>query len=187
MLQAYFEAEFRTLVDEGIIPAETAVLPDLGEIPPADPRPAEEEEEEEDDDEEDEDDEADESDDEGTRRRRKRGPRSTAAITKRQGGSKDDAGHKGDDSKPRKKRGRPPKVDTPMEARINAILKGLRKIKAPSGEPILRQFIHLPDKADHPDYYVQIKELMAIEVIKVWPTIPLLGRVGGLSSADTCL
>ncbi len=141
------------------------MLPDLGEIPPADPQPIEEEEEEEDDDEEDEDDEADDSDDEGTRRRRRRGPRGTAAITKRQ--SKDDAGQKGDDAKPRKKRGRPPKVDTPMEARINAILKGLRRIKAPNGEPLLRQFLHLPDKADHPDYYIQIKELMAIEVIKV--------------------
>lgn len=181
MLQAYFESEFKNLVDEGTIPTETAVLPDLGEIPPADPRPVEEEEEEEDDEEEDEDDEADESDDEGTRRRRKRGPRSTAAITKRQGGSKDDGGHKGDDSKPRKKRGRPPKVDTPMEARINAILKGLRKIKAPNGEPILRQFLHLPDKADHPDYYVQIKELMAIEVIKVRPIIKSLPRVRSVS------
>ncbi len=152
------------------------MLPDLGEIPPADPRPIEEDEEDEEDDEEDDDDEADDSDDEGTRRRRRRGPRGTAAITKRQG--KDDAGQKGDDAKPRKKRGRPPKVDTPMEARINAILKGLRRIKAPNGEPLLRQFLHLPDKADHPDYYVQIKELMAIEVIKV--------RVSGGSKRRLC-
>lgn len=74
---------------------------------------------------------------------------------------------KGDDSKPRKRRGRPPRVDTPMESRIAAILKGLRKIKGSNGEPMLRQFVHLPDKAEHPDYYQQIKELMAVEVIKV--------------------
>lgn len=127
----------------------------------------EEEEEEEEDDEEDEDDDADDSDDDGTRRKRRRGPRGTAAITKRQAGSKDDTGLKGIDAKPRKKRGRPPKVDTPMEARINAILKGLRKIKQPNGEMMIRQFLHLLDKAEHPSYYIEIKEPMAVEVIKV--------------------
>ncbi|KAI9879237.1 MAG: hypothetical protein M1830_009168 [Pleopsidium flavum] len=166
VIKALFESEFRKLAEEKIISQKTAVLPDLGEIPPADPRPIEEEEEEDDDDEEDEDDEGDDSDEEGTRRKRRRGPRGTAAISKRQGASKEDAGHKSNDAKPRKKRGRPPKVDTPMEARINAILKGLRKLKNPTGLPMIRQFMHLLAKDEHPGYYVEIKEPIAVEVIK---------------------
>lgn len=66
-----FIAEFEKLVKQGIITAEEAELPDLGEIPEADPLPEEEDEEDEDDD--DEDDE-DDSDDDG-RRKKKRGPR----------------------------------------------------------------------------------------------------------------
>lgn len=65
-----FIAEFEKLVKQGIITAEEAELPDLGEIPEADPLPEEEDEEDEDDD--DEDDE-DDSDDDG-RRKKKRGP-----------------------------------------------------------------------------------------------------------------
>lgn len=149
-----FISEFKKLVDEGIITPEVAELPDLGEIPEADPLPLEDEEEE--DDEEDEDDEdADDSDD-GGRRRRRRGARSSAA-------KKDESQN---DPELRKKRGRPPRVDTPMEARIKAILKGIRKPKDPSGQLKIRHFERLPDKAIYPDYYMEIKEPMAIDLIK---------------------
>ncbi|KAF7590179.1 hypothetical protein BBP40_003200 [Aspergillus hancockii] len=157
VIKDVFVAEFQKLVDQGIIPAEVAGLPDLGEIPEADPLPEEEEEEEDDDeDEEDEDD----SDDDG-RRKKKRGPR---PGSKRDGGKED--GQKSNDPEMRKKRGRPPRVDTPMEARIKAVLKGIRKLKGSSGAIKVRHFERLPDKATYPDYYVEIKEPIAIDIIK---------------------
>ncbi|KAI9928062.1 hypothetical protein ASPWEDRAFT_173710 [Aspergillus wentii DTO 134E9] len=157
VIKDVFIAEFRKLAKQGIISAAEAELPDLGEIPEADPLPEEEEEE---DDEDDEDDEEEDSDDDG-RRKRKRGPR---AGGKREGG-KDD-GHKSNDPELRKKRGRPPRVDTPMEARIKAVLKGIRKLKDPSGQIKVRHFERLPDKVMYPDYYVEIKEPIAIDIIK---------------------
>ncbi|KAE8336505.1 hypothetical protein BDV24DRAFT_141607 [Aspergillus arachidicola] len=157
VIKDVFVAEFRKLVDQGIIPPEVAELPDLGEIPEADPLPEEEEEEEEDD----EDDEDEEDSDDDGRRKKKRGPR---PGSKREGG-KDD-GHKSNDPELRKKRGRPPRVDTPMEARIKAVLKGIRKLKGPSGALKVRHFERLPDKATYPDYYVEIKEPIAIDIIK---------------------
>ncbi|KAL2009247.1 hypothetical protein VTN00DRAFT_7441 [Thermoascus crustaceus] len=159
VIKDVFISEFKKLVEQGIISAEVAELPDLGEIPEADPLPLEDEDEEEED-EDDDDDDADDSDDEG-RRRRKRGTRSAAG--KRDGG-KDDP--KSNDPEFRKKRGRPPRVDTPMEARIKAVLKGIRKFKDPSGQLKVRHFERLPDKAQYPDYFVEIKEPMAIDIIK---------------------
>lgn len=157
VIKDVFITEFQKLVDEGIISTEVAELPDLGEIPEADPLPEEEEEEEEDD----EDDEDDEDSDDDGRRKKKRGPR---PGSKRDGG-KDD-GQKSNDPEMRKKRGRPPRVDTPMEARIKAVLKGMRKLKGPSGALKVRHFERLPDKATYPDYYVEIKEPIAIDIIK---------------------
>ncbi|KAL4973241.1 hypothetical protein BDW66DRAFT_162247 [Aspergillus desertorum] len=152
-----FVTELQKLVQAGIITAEEAELPDLGEIPEPDPLPEEDDEEDEDD-EDDEDD--DDSDDEG-RRRKKRGPR---AGPKRDGG-KDDAG-KSADPEQRKKRGRPPRVDTPMEARIKAVLKGIRKLKGPGNQLKVRHFERLPDKGVYPDYYIEIKDPIAIDIIK---------------------
>lgn len=134
-----------------MITAQEAQLPDLGEIPDPDPLPEEEEEEEDDEDDDDEDD----SDDEG-RHKKKRGPK-----PKRDG--KDD-GQK--EPEMRKKRGRPPRVDTPMEARIKAVLKGIRKLKDPSSQLKVRHFERLPDKGTYPDYYMEIKEPVAIDLIK---------------------
>ena len=167
-LREIFQREFQKLVDQGIITAKAAEYPDLGELPPVEdpPQPAEveeEEDDEEDEDDEDEDDEEEDTDEEGSRRRRRRGARSTAAITKREGGGRGDRGHK-DDS--RKRRGRPPKVDTPMEARIKVILKGIRKFKNEEGHVMIHSFEKLPDKAEMPDYYIEIKEPLAIEQIK---------------------
>ncbi|KAL1962791.1 hypothetical protein VTN77DRAFT_9160 [Rasamsonia byssochlamydoides] len=155
VIKEVFINEFKKLVDEGIITAEVAELPDLGEIPEADPLPPEDEEEEDDDEDEDDED-ADDSDDGGGRRRRRRGARSSAA-------KKDESQN---DPELRKKRGRPPRVDTPMEARIKAILKGIRKPKDSSGQLKIRHFERLPDKAMYPDYYMEIKEPMAIDLIK---------------------
>ena len=166
VIRELFEKEFKQLAEENIITAEEAILPDLGEIPPVTPRQHEEEEEEEDDDDEDDEDEdMDDSDDDG-KKKRKRGPRSTAAITKREGGSKEDS-QKGADVDPRKRRGRPPRVDTPMEARIKAVLKGIRKFKNDAGNIMIHQFEKLPDKILMPEYYGEIKDPIAIELIKV--------------------
>ncbi|KAL6233501.1 hypothetical protein BDW75DRAFT_187202 [Aspergillus navahoensis] len=152
-----FVTELQKLVQAGIITAEEAELPDLGEIPEPDPLPEEDDDEDEDD-EDDEDD--DDSDDDG-RRRKKRGPRSGS---KRDGG-KDDAS-KSADPEQRKKRGRPPRVDTPMEARIKAVLKGIRKLKGPGNQLRVRHFERLPDKGVYPDYYIEIKDPIAIDIIK---------------------
>jgi chromatin structure-remodeling complex subunit RSC1/2 len=138
--QAYVDAldvrrvilqELKRLVDEKIITEEVATLPYLGEIPEQDPLLPEEEEEEDDEDDEEElevDEEDDEDEDDEGKRKRRRGPRSAAAIAKRDGGkrTKDDDPQK-DDPESRKKRGRPPRVDTPMEARIKTIMKAIRK------------------------------------------------------------
>ena len=167
VLRRLLEEEFKQLVDDKIITADQAALPDLGEIPPASPRPLEEEEEdEEDDDEDDEDEEMDDSE-EDSKRKKKRGPRSLAAIKKREGGLKDDDGQKGGETDPRKRRGRPPRVDTPMEARIKAVLKGIRKYKNDAGQIMIHQFEKLPDKSAMPEYYQEIKDPIAIELIKV--------------------
>lgn len=166
VIKSVMERELKQLAEENIISAQDAILPDLGEIPPASPRPAEEEEEDEDeDDEDDEEEEADDSEEEGGKRKRRRGPRSQTATMKRDAISKEDA-QKGTDSDPRKKRGRPPRVDTPMEARIKAILKGIRKFKNDTGQIMVHQFEKLPDKTAMPEYYQEIKEPIAIEIIK---------------------
>ncbi|KAI4260974.1 MAG: hypothetical protein L6R42_003818, partial [Xanthoria sp. 1 TBL-2021] len=66
VIKSVMERELRQIAEENIISPQDAILPDLGEIPPASPRPAEEEEEDEDeDDEDDEEEEADDSEEEG--------------------------------------------------------------------------------------------------------------------------
>ncbi len=166
IMRGVMERELYQIAEQKIISPELAVLPDLGEIPPASPRPLEyEDDEDEEDDEDDEDDEADDSDEDGAKRRRKRGPRSSAVTIKREGGQKGDGDRGNEDS--RKRRGRPPRVDTPMEARIKAVLKGIRKHKNEQGQIMIHQFEKLPDKATMPEYYQETKEPIAIELIKV--------------------
>ncbi|KAJ5114609.1 hypothetical protein NUU61_000368 [Penicillium alfredii] len=150
VIKDVFIAEFKNLADRGVISAEQAELPDLGEIPEADPLPDEEEEEEEEDEDEEED-----SEDEG-RRRKKPGPKP--------GFKRGMAAKQEPDL--RKKRGRPPRVDTPMETRIKTILKGIRKFKGPGGHLKITHFERLPDKSAYPDYYMEIKEPIAIDIIK---------------------
>ncbi len=166
-LRELIKIELQKLVDEKAVPAEDIELPDLGELPPAEESPPpgpddEEVEVEEDEDEDDEDEEDDETDDDRPRRGRKRGRRSSA-IAKRDG--KADDGSK-DDPEAQKKRGRPPKVHTPMEARINTLLKGLRKFKNPGGDLKILHFEKLPDKSLMPEYYQEIKQPIAMDLIK---------------------
>ena len=167
ILKGLFEKEFQKLVESHVITEEEAKAPDLGELPPVEDLPPlpedDEDEEEEDDDDEEEEEDGDDSDEEGGRRKRKRAPRSTAAISKREGGSKSEAPQ----TDSRKRRGRPPKVDTPMESRIKNILKGIRRAKSDDGRLMYYNFEKLPDKTEHPHYYLEIKEPLAIEQIKV--------------------
>ncbi|XDG04907.1 hypothetical protein ABKA04_004522 [Annulohypoxylon sp. FPYF3050] len=157
-LREIFKVELQKLVDDGTIKPEEAVLPDLGEIPETEdsPPPDPEDEEEEDEDDED-DDEDDDSDDDGIRRRGRRGGR-RSSTSGRKSDMRDDDSHK--------KRGRPPKVFTPLEARIHALLKGLRKPKHPNGELLIVPFEKLPDKQATPDYFAAIKNPIALDLIK---------------------
>ncbi|KAI0106317.1 hypothetical protein F4776DRAFT_657721 [Hypoxylon sp. NC0597] len=154
-LREIFKEELQKLVAEGTIRPEDAVLPDLGEIPEAEDSPPPDPDEEEEEDEEDEDDdEDDDSDDDGPRRRGRRGGRPSG----RKSDARDDDSHK--------KRGRPPKVFTPLEARIHALLKGLRKFKHPNGDLLIVPFERLPDKQTTPDYFAAIKNPIALDLIK---------------------
>ena len=170
-VKGFMVAELQKLVEQGIITAEEAAMPDLGDIPPISDtdlavEEAEEEEGDDDDDDDDDDDEIDESDEEEGRRKKKRGPRSTAAIAKREGVLKEGS-QKGKDGEPRKKRGRPPKVDTPEEARMNRVYKGIRKFKNEHGHLMIKDFDKLPDKTEFPDYYQEVKDPIDVGAIKV--------------------
>ncbi|KAE8450030.1 hypothetical protein EG329_007169 [Mollisiaceae sp. DMI_Dod_QoI] len=166
VLADLFKAELQKLVDDNVITAEEAEGPkDLPPIPEQEDSPPpgpDDEELEEDEDEDDEDEEDDESDDERPRRRGKKGRRSSTTV--KRDGKADDGGK--DDPESQKKRGRPPKVHTPMEARINTLLKGLRKFKNPGGDLKILHFEKLPDKSIMPEYYQEIKNPIAMDLIK---------------------
>lgn len=158
------------MVEQGLIKEEETTFPDLGEIPYATPEPDPVSEDEDDEDAEgeddgDEDDEEDEGDDSDDDRRKRRGRRGRASISGRKGRDDDDEGGKLDGATG-KRRGRPPKVDTPMEARIKAIIKGLRKPKNDAGHMKLRHFERLPDKIEYPHYYQEIRDPIALDTIK---------------------
>ncbi|KAK4099865.1 hypothetical protein N658DRAFT_147231 [Parathielavia hyrcaniae] len=153
-----FKEKLANMVKEGVVTAKDAEIPDLGPLPEFEDSPPPEDEEEdaeEDDEEEEEDDEDEDSDEEGGRRR--------PGKRRRQSGVKK-AGDDGDGAQ--KKRGRPPKVFTPLEARIQAMLKGLRRFKNESGQPRILHFERLPDKAELPDYYAAIRNPIALDTIK---------------------
>ncbi|KAI9643481.1 hypothetical protein NHQ30_008100 [Ciborinia camelliae] len=162
-LRELFKKEMQQLVDGKVITAEEAEMPYLGELPPVEdsPPPGPEEEEQEDDDEDDEeDDDEEDSDDDGAKRKYKRKIR-RSSMNRREG-----ADETKEIPEEQKKRGRPPKVHTPMEARINNILKGLRKFKNPRGELKIAPFERLPDKTNMPEYYQEVKNPMAMDLIK---------------------
>ena len=153
-MKRLMEQELQKLADRGVVSAEEIQWPDLGEIPPVEDLP---EEEEEDDEDEDEEEDEEESDDDGQKKKRK--ARRSSAVAPR-----------GTTDAP-KRRGRPPKVDTPMEGRIKSILKGLRKVKDDAGTPRILQFEKLPDKAAMPEYYQEIKRPVSIEQLKVMSVV----------------
>lgn len=161
------KVELQKLVDQNYITADVAELPYLGEIPEfedsplPDPDEEEEAEVEEEEDEDDEEEEEEDTDDDRPRRgRRKGGRRSSVVVAKKA----EDGGK--EDPEAQKKRGRPPKVHTPMEARINTILKGLRKFKTANGQLKILPFERLPDKTLMPDYFQEIKNPIAMDLIK---------------------
>lgn len=169
-------------------------MPDLGPIPQSSPVSAPESEPGSDsqsesnseEDEEDDDGAMDDEDDEYNEKERKKAAadRATRRSTRRssgaEGGSegpstedkKDDSGANSDETpKPdipkKRKRGRPPKIDTPEEARIRAILRAIRKVKDDDGRQLFVEFEKLPDPDQYPDYYKEIKKPLALDNITV--------------------
>lgn len=159
VIKEQLEKQLQLLVDEGVITKEVATLPDLGEIPtyedvPMEDAPAAEEESSDDEGEEDDDEEEEELDDEGRPKKRKGGRGSSKRQPAEDGGTE------------KKARGRPPKLLTPTEARIQAILKGIRKPKNQRGQLMIRDFDRLPDKQVMPEYYAEVKNPMAYDILK---------------------
>jgi chromatin structure-remodeling complex subunit RSC1/2 len=151
-----FKAKLDELVKKGVITAEDAAIPDYGPLPEFEDSPPPEEDDEDEDDEEEEEEEEEESDadsdDEGGRRRGRR--------SGRQSGRRDRGG---DDDDPHSKRGRPPKVLTPLEARISAIIRGLRRYKNREGQVGVSYFEKTPDKMD---LQGNIAEAISLDTIK---------------------
>ncbi|KAL1303346.1 hypothetical protein AAFC00_006745 [Neodothiora populina] len=157
-VRSLVEEQLKKLVDKKVITGDMAKIPYLGEIPAQDDLPMDEDEgDDDDDDDDDEGEEDDDDDDDGGKKKRRRASRAT----------KGDRGtDKAEDHDTRRKRGRPPKVLTPTEARINAILKGLRKPRNQAGQMMINSFERLPDKAVMPEYFNEIKNPMAFDVLK---------------------
>jgi chromatin structure-remodeling complex subunit RSC1/2 len=164
-LRELVKLELAKLVEKNIMSAEEAQYPDLGEIPDVEdsppPDPDEEDAEEDEDDEEE--DEEDKDTDEERPKRGRVGRKLGRPTLKGESSKVDDSK---DDPESRKVRGRPPKVLTPMEARINTLLKGLRKFKHQTGELKILPFEKLPDKSQMPEYYQEIKDPIAMDLIK---------------------
>ncbi|KAG7113400.1 Chromatin structure-remodeling complex subunit RSC1 like protein [Verticillium longisporum] len=152
-LREVAKEKLQKLVTAGVLTAAEVEFPFLGELPPAEEASenagAEDEEDEEEEEEEDDDD----SDDDDTGRGRK-----TRKIGRRPDASREEEDHK--------KRGRPPKVLTPAEVRIDSVLKGLRKFKDESGELRILPFEKLPDKQELPEYYDAIQKPIALDMIR---------------------
>ncbi len=65
----------------------------------------------------------------------------------------------------RRRRGRPPKVETPDEGRMKAILKVIRKAND-GGRLLHPPFEKLPDAKQYPDYYQTIRVPLALDSVK---------------------
>lgn len=158
-----FLIELKKLASKGTISSDDARLPDLGDLPPVEescsPRSEnEDKDKEEDDDDDDDDDSMDEED--WHRKQSNRHGRQHKAL----------AGRKDRDEEPDddmyRRRGRPPMVQTPMEARISSILRGLRRFKDHEGNLMVLPFEKLPDKVAMADYYSVIHHPIALDTIK---------------------
>lgn len=154
VIKEQLEKNLQQLVEEGVIDKAMAALPDLGEIPIYEDAPAEEGEEDEEESDEEGEEEEEEEEEEGPPKKRKRG---RPSLQKRE---------TGDDEGPKRPRGRPPRLLTPMEARIQAVLKGMRKPKNNKGQHMVKHFDRLPDKQAMPEYYLEVKNPMAYDLLK---------------------
>lgn len=160
-------------MDKGLVTADEATFPDLGELPPTEELSSggseggdngdEDEDDDDNDGEGEENDEEGDDDDRGSARRRK--SRQLRIGRKQSLLSRKDRDHDKDDET-HKKRGRPPMVLTPMEGRISSILKGLRKLKNRDGGLLVIPFEKLPDKTSVADYYQKISNPIALDNIK---------------------
>lgn len=179
-LEKILQAELVKLKDAGKISEKEAALPDLGPLPePSDPENSEEnsavedadEDAEEEEEEEDEDDE-DDDDDEGKRKRRKKYNKSLRTgsgdvAVSRENSQIPPTANGVKSMNPRRKRGRPPRVDTPMEMRIKNVIKGLRRVKDDTNNAKIKEFDKLPDTKAEPGYYNTIAHPISVEMVKV--------------------
>lgn len=160
-LREALRQKLQQLVKEGSITAKDAEIPYLGEIPDFSPSPppaegeVEEEEEEDDDEDDEEDGDSDEIDiDEETGHRRRRAART--------GGSAGPAGKRAKQNSG----AMASNMLTANEARLNAVLEGLRGLEDEDGEPLLDPFEELPDREELPDYYEEIRNPIAVDIIQ---------------------
>lgn len=65
------------------------------------------------------------------------------------------------------KRGRPPIIDRPHEQRIKNIMRMLKKIKNPSGQPLHAYFERLPDPKEYPGYFNLIQTPISLDMIRI--------------------
>lgn len=160
VIKGLLESELKKLAERKVISAEHIELPYLGEIPDVDEAAPDEagDEEEDEEDEEEEDAEAEESDASKSKGKGRRGRKRKAET--------EDGDEAVDIEASKKKRGRPPRVDTPMESRIKNILKGVRRAKNDAGHLRITPFDRLPDKAAMPEYFNEIKNPIAVDVIR---------------------
>ena len=145
LIKSIMEEEFQKLVERGIVSAEAVEWPYLGELPPVEDIAEQDEQEE-----------GDESDDEDAPKKKRVG---RPKGRKTGEGVGEPAGQK--------TRGRPPKIATPLEARMRNVMKGLRRSKDKDDNQRIHHFEKLPDKATLPDYYNDIKKPISVEQIKV--------------------
>ncbi|KAF2717837.1 chromatin remodeling complex [Polychaeton citri CBS 116435] len=157
-IKEQLEKQLQLLVQDGVITQEVATLPDLGEIPTYEDPPIEEGEGANDEDE--------SSDDEGEEDEEDEGEEDDEVPKKKRGRGRPPLKRDGVNEGSGKLRARPPKLQTPEESRIQAVLKGIRKLKDSRGQLIIRGFDRLPDKQTLPDYYNEIKQPMAYDVLK---------------------
>ncbi|KAF2148858.1 Bromodomain-containing protein [Myriangium duriaei CBS 260.36] len=166
-IKEQLEEQLQKLARAHIITEKQAQLPYLGEIPAADEIAVEEEEDEEEEEEDDEEDESEKEEVEEVPKKRGRGrPRKSSVIKREAAAAAAAKEEKADDPETRKKRGRPPKVLTPIEHRIQTVLKGIRKPKNSDGQALILNFERLPDKQAMPEYYRQINNPVAYDVLK---------------------
>lgn len=146
-LEEVLKTGLKAICEQGFIASSDATLPYLGPLPTPSPTASQieespdpeedsiaDDEEEEDEEDEEEDEENEESD--GKKRRSSRRTASRLmfrALKSERIKAKEVSPETGEGLKmkddPRRKRGRPPRVDTPMEMRIKNVLKSLRKFK----------------------------------------------------------